>query len=106
MRLLLDECVDQKLRLLFAEHDCQTAAYAKLAGFKNGALLAAAEAGGFEVLITTDQGIPYQQNLDGRRIAILVLCASTNRLADLKRLVPRALLRLRTIEPGEVVRLE
>jgi hypothetical protein len=102
---LLDECVDQKLRLLFAEHDCQTAAYAKLAGLKNGVLLAAAEAAGFEVLITTDQGMPYQQNLEGRRIAILVLCASTNRLADLKNLVPTALVRLRAIHAGEVVRL-
>ena len=43
MRILLDECVDQRLRLLFAEHDCQTAAYAKLAGMKNGILLTAAE---------------------------------------------------------------
>lgn len=57
MRILLDECVDQRLRLLFARHECHTAAYAKLAGLKNGVLLDAAEAAGFEVLITTDQEI-------------------------------------------------
>ena len=42
MRLLLDECVDQRLRHLFVGYDCQSAAYAALAGLKNGALLAAA----------------------------------------------------------------
>jgi hypothetical protein len=56
MRLLLDECVDQRLRLLFAGHECHTAAYAGLAGVKNGVLLDAAEAAGFEVIITTDHG--------------------------------------------------
>lgn len=106
MKVLLDECVDQKLRLLFAEHDCQTAAYAKLAGLKNGVLLAAAEAAGFEILITTDQGIPYQQNFDGRRISIVILCAPTNRLADLKLLVPAALVSLQSLQPGQVIRLD
>ena len=105
MKILLDECVDQKLRFAFAEHDCQTAAYAKLAGLKNGALLAAAEAADFEILLTTDQEIPYQQNLDGRRISILILCAPTNRLADLKLLVPAVRLSLNTIKPGQVIRL-
>jgi len=106
MRILLDECVDQRLRLLFAGHDCQTAGYAKLAGLKNGVLLAAAESAGFEILITTDQGIPYQQNLEERRIVILVFCAPTNRLDDLKRLVPSALRMLNSVVPGQVVRIE
>ena len=106
MKILLDECVDQKLRLAFGDHDCQSAAYAKLAGLKNGVLLAAAEAAGFQILITTDQEIPHQQNLDKRRISILILCAPTNRLADLKRLVPAALLSLNSIQPGQVIRLD
>lgn len=91
MRILLDECVDQRLRLLFTGHDCQTAGYAKLAGLKNGALFEAAEQAGFEVLVTTDQAIPHQQNLTGRRIALLILCAPTNRLADLAGLLPATL---------------
>ena len=73
---------NQRLRLLFAGHDCQTAGYAKLSGLKNGELLTAAEAGGFEVLVTTDQDIPYQQNLATRRISIVILCAPTNRLTS------------------------
>lgn len=105
MKILLDECVDQRLRLLFAEHECQTAAFARLAGLRNGVLLAAAEAAAFEILITTDQEIPYQQNLDGLRISILILCAPTNRLADLQQLVPAALLALNSIQSGQVIRI-
>lgn len=49
--------------------------------------------------------IPYPQNLDGRRMSILILCAPTNRLADLKLLVPTALRSLSAIKPGQVVRI-
>ena len=105
MKILLDECVDQKLRLHFSEYDCQTAAYAKLDGLKNGVLLAAAEAAGFDVLITTDQEIPYQQNLVGCRISIVILCGRTNRLTDLQKLVPAVLGVLPSILAGSVVRL-
>ena len=106
MKILLDECIDQKLRLLFVDHDCQTAAYATLAGLKNGVLLAAAESAGFDLMITTDQEIPFQQNLGGRRIAIIILCAPTNRLADLKHLMPAALRALEMVTPGQVLRIE
>lgn len=105
MRILIDECVDQRMRSLFDGHDCQTAAYAGLAGLKNGALLAAAEADNFEVLVTTDQEMAFQQNLGSRRIVILVLCAKTNRLADLKPLVPAALRALAGRAPGQVIRI-
>ena len=105
MRLLFDECIDERLRLLFSEHECQTARYAGLNGLKNGELLLAAEAAGFEVIITVDQNIPDQQNLSSRKVSLLVLCAPTSRLSDLKRLVPTALRRLDSIEPGQVVKI-
>lgn len=105
MRILIDECVDQRLRLLIAGHSCETAAYAKLSGFKNGDLLTAAEAAGFDVLITTDQEIPYQQNLTGRHISIVVLCAPTNRLVDLMPLIPAVTMALESIPPGHVIRI-
>lgn len=106
MRLLLDECVDQRLRLLLAGHEVQTAAYAGFAGVKNGALLEAAKTAGFEVIVTTDQEIPFQQNLEQRRIAILILCAPTNRLADLKGLIPAAIAALEKITAGAVIRID
>jgi len=105
MRLLLDECVDERLRLLFAGYDCQTARFANLAGLKNGRLLEAAEAAGFDVLITVDQNIPDQQNLAGRRLSLIILCGPTNRLRDLELLVPAAVSALRSIGRGDVVRI-
>ncbi len=105
MKLLFDECIDERLRLSFPGHECQTARFAKLAGLKNGRLLDAAEAAGFDVLVTADQNIPDQQNLSGRRLAILILSAPTNRLRDLVSLVPAALSALTSIACGEVVRL-
>ena len=105
MKILIDECVDQRLRFLLSGHDCETAAYAKLSGLKNGALLAAAEAADFEVIITTDQEIPFQQNMTSRKISVIVLCAPTNRLADLRPLVPAAIEALDSIKPGQVIRI-
>ena len=105
MRLLIDECVDEHLRHLFRDHDCQTARYAGLAGLSNGDLLAAAEAAGFDVVVTVDQNIPFQQNLESRTIAVLILCGSTNRLRDLQKIVPAALEALGSIKPGNAVRI-
>ena len=105
MRLLFDECLDERLRLLFPDHECQTARFAKLAGLKNGRLLDAAEAAGFTVLITADQNIPHQQNFTGRSISLMILCASTNRLRDLALLVPAAISALASVAPGDIVRI-
>jgi hypothetical protein len=63
MRVLIDECIDERFRNSLPEHDCQTARYAGLAGLKNGELLIAAESAKFDVFLTVDQGIEYQQNL-------------------------------------------
>src|SRR5437879_2716219 len=103
MRLLLDECVDVRLRQHFPGYECQTAQYAGVAGLKNGRLLDAAEQAGFDVIVTTDREIPNQQNFAGRKIALLILCAPTNRLPDLLELVPAALAALATIQPGKVI---
>ncbi len=72
MRILIDECIDEQFRSSLPRHDCQTARYAGLAGLKNSDLLTAAEAKEFDVFITVDQGIEYQQNLEGRKIAIIL----------------------------------
>ena len=103
MRILLDECIDERFRHQFADHDCQTARYAHFAGLTNGRLLSAAEAAGFEVIITVDQGIPHQQNIRSKQIAVCVLRVTTNRLSDLIQLVPVILIGLDSIKPGEVI---
>jgi predicted nuclease of predicted toxin-antitoxin system len=103
MRILIDECIDERFRNSFPGQDCQTSRYAGLAGLKNGDLLAAAEASGFDVFLTVDRGIEYQQNLSGRSIAIIILRAKSNRLADLLRLVPPSVSCIESIRPGEII---
>src|SRR5258705_873287 len=105
MRLLIDECVDERLRLLFPGHDCQTARFANLAGLKNGRPPETDEAVGFDILITVDRSIPDQQNLAGRRISLMILCGPTNRLRDLELLAPAALSALHSIGRGAVLRI-
>jgi len=83
MRVLLDECVNQKLRNHFPGHQCQSARFAGFGGLKNGELLAAAEAAGFDVLLTVDRGFQYEQNLRGRKIAVVIFCTKSVGLRDL-----------------------
>lgn len=104
MKLLIDECLPRGLKRLLAEHTCRTVQEIGWAGKKNGLLLSLAEKE-FEVLVTMDQGFEYQQNLEDRKIALLLLVAPSNQLEDLAPLIPSALVLLRTIQPGSVIRV-
>ena len=73
MKVILDESTPQKLQLLIdARHTVVTTWFQGWSGLKNGALLCAAEAEGFELFITADQELSYQQNLAARKIALLL----------------------------------
>jgi len=76
MRILLDENVPSGFRRILAGHDVRTAPEMGCARYVNGQLLDEAEKAGFEALITADRSLPYQQNLTGRNIAVIIL--STN----------------------------
>ncbi|MGC1617607.1 MAG: hypothetical protein WA765_03870 [Candidatus Acidiferrum sp.] len=106
MRILIDECIDERLRSFLHGQDCQTARYAGFSGLQNGELLAAAEAANFDVFLTVDQGIEYQQNLTARKIAIVIFRAKSNRLKDLLPHVPACLAHIASIQPGQIVRVE
>jgi hypothetical protein len=105
VKILLDECLPRDLRKYLAGHDCQTAPQAGLAGKANGELLVLAEQSGWQVLLTMDQGIPYQQNLTGRGISLAIIRAKSNRLADLLPHVPAILAALPSLRPGEMIRI-
>jgi len=94
----------RRLKREFVGHEVKTAREAGLAGFKNGALLRAADAS-FDVLITVDRNIPFQQNLSGLNIAIMILITKSNRYDDLKIRVPQALQALTSVQAGSVVRV-
>ena len=73
MRILFDQATPVPLRGFLEGHVIRTAAQEGWDRLLNGELLAAAEHAGFDVLLTTDKNMRYQQNLDGRKIAIVVL---------------------------------
>lgn len=72
---MLDENIPHDLRLHLSHHDTYTVAYLGWSGLKNGRLLEAAEASGFDALVTGDLSISHQQNLTGTRIGIVHLSA-------------------------------
>jgi len=102
MKTLLDECLPRKLKYSLPDHECHTVPEAGLAGKKNGVLLELAEKAGFEIFITMDRGLEYQQNLAGRCIAILILRGKSNRLADLLPLVPDLVRTIKLARKGEI----
>lgn len=73
MRVLFDQATPVPIRHHLKAHEVRTAAQQGWDKLKNGELIAAAEADGFDVLLTTDKNMPYQQNLAGRKIAVVVL---------------------------------
>jgi hypothetical protein len=102
MRVLLDECVDRRLLKHLAAHDATTVAKQGWSGITNGRLLALAEKD-FDVLITMDRNLSFQQSLPRFQIALLVLRARSNRLADLLPLVPELVSTISSSQPGTAV---
>ena len=90
MRVLLDECLPRRLKRELVGHDVKTAPEMGWASKRNGELLALA-VDLFDVFITADRNLSYQQDLSSFDIAIVVLVARSNRFDDLQPLVPRTL---------------
>jgi Domain of unknown function (DUF5615) len=90
VRVLLDECLPRRLKRELVGHDTRTAPEMGWASKRNGELLALA-VGLFDVFITADRNLSYQQDLSSFDIAIVVLVARSNRLEDLRPLAPRVL---------------
>lgn len=105
MRVLLDECVPRKLGRDLLGHDTRTVAEMGWSGTKNGPLLRRA-AQEFDVFVTVDQGIEYQQNLAGVDLAVVVMVAPSNDIDDLRPLMPRVRSAVEQAAPGQVVRVE
>ena len=104
MRILIDECLPAAMKetLTALGHECETVRRAGYGSKKNGELLTLAE-GQWDVLLTSDRNIKYQQNVTGRNVAILILCAKSNRMEDLLPLMPACTQALLSIQSGQVV---
>jgi hypothetical protein len=105
VRLLLDECVDRRLARDITGHEVSTVVGLGWAGVRNGALLQRC-AGRFDAFVTVDRNLAFQQRTDALTFGVVVLRARSNRLADLRPLVPILLQQLTALQPGEVKWLE
>jgi predicted nuclease of predicted toxin-antitoxin system len=106
MKVLIDECSPKALKRHLTDHghECITVQQTGWAGKKNGELLDLAELL-FDVLVALDTNVQYQQNLAGRKIAVVVLHSSSNRLEHLRQYFPECVLALEKIKPGQIVRV-
>lgn len=102
MKILLDESIDRRLAMDIAGHDVKTVHQMGWATIKNGELLDLAEKD-FEVFVTVDRNLSFQQNLPRYNVAVIVLRAPSNRLGDLRPLVPKLLELLPTAKRGEAL---
>ena len=99
MKVLLEECVDWRLARELAGHDVKTARQMSWSTVMNGELLALA-AKDFDVFVTVDRNLSFQQNIPAFTIAVIVLRARSNRLADLLPLVPELLASIPVAKAG------
>lgn len=100
MNILLDECTPRVVKKRLPKLNIQTVQEMGWSGLKNGELLAAAE-GQFDVFVTTDKNLRYQQNLQGRRLAVLLL--PSNQVPIVERLITHIEANLMTIRAGDFV---
>lgn len=102
MNILLHECTPRLVKRHLTGHHTRTVQEMGWAGYKNGDLLAAAD-GQFDLFITTDKNLRYQQNLRGRKLAVLQL--PSNQVPIVKAMIPDIETALKTIQAGDFVAL-
>ena len=104
MRVLLDESLPRRLAQLIPNHEVRTVKQMGWAGTRNGPLLRLASQE-FDVFLTADQNLEFQQNLAELRVTVVVLIAATYRIESLRALVPNLLRVLPAAKPGQVLRI-
>jgi hypothetical protein len=105
VRLLLDECVPRPLKRELTGHEVSTVVEQGWSSKRNSELLRLMRAESFEGFLTVDQNLPFQQNVAASGIAVVVIVARTNRLKELRPLVPAILDALARVKRGEILRV-
>ena len=103
MRLLLDECVPRPLKRELIGHDVQHVVDMGRSSKRNGELLTLMVAERFEAMLTVDRNLEFQQNVQASGIGVVVAIAHTNRLKELRPLVPQVLEALAKLRAGELI---
>ncbi|MFQ5631640.1 MAG: DUF5615 family PIN-like protein [bacterium] len=102
MKILLDECTPRVVKKRLAHFFIRTVQDMGWAGIKNGQLLNMAE-GQFDVLVSTDQSLPYQKNLKSKRLMVIIL--PSNQVPVVSQLIPALEQALQTMQPGTFVEI-
>ena len=105
MRLLLDECVPRPLKRDLPQHDVWHVVDMGWTAKRNGELLRLMAAERFDAFLTVDQNLEFEQNLTKASVGVLVVVARTNRVKDLRPLLPQILDALGRLVPGQVLRV-
>jgi len=105
VRVLVDEQLPRQLAPELSGHEVRTVQQQGWAGLGNGELLRRAANSGFEVFVTADQNLEFQQNLARSSLRVIVLVAPSNALEDLLPLVPGVLQAIPSARPSEVRRV-
>ena len=104
MKILIDENVSHDFRKILSGHDVSSVQYMGWSGVKNGKLLELAE-NHFDILLTLDTGLIYENNFSNRKIAVITLVSKYVKITDLMPLIPQLLLEISRIKPGKVVNI-
>ena len=88
MKILLDECVTKRLKKYLSEFEVFTVTELQLSGIKNGKLMAYCSENNFDILLTIDKNLMFQQNLDKYPVTIIVLNCFTSKIEELSTFMP------------------
>ena len=105
MRVLIDECLNWRLGRALPGHFCASVSKMGWCGIQNGELMALAKQNGFDVFMTGDRNLSFQQNVARYGIAIVVLEAGGTDMNHTTPLMPKVLSILPSLQPGQVVRV-
>ncbi|HUY13555.1 MAG TPA: DUF5615 family PIN-like protein [Terriglobia bacterium] len=103
MRILLDECVNPRVKIGFPNHDTKTVIDMGWRGTTNGKLLTLAEANQFDIFVTLDQDLCHQQNIAARKLGLIVVGVPDNNIKFYKPLFPELNTAAETVKAGEVI---
>ena len=103
MRLLLDECVPRPLLRDLTKYDAHHVVDVGWSSKRNGELLKLMRAQGFDTMLTVDQNLPFQQNLQASGVGIVIIIARTTRVEELRLLMPQVRDALDAVKPGQVI---
>jgi hypothetical protein len=102
MKILLDECVTKKLRPFLANHEVLTVTQMTWNGYRNGNLMEKAVAASFDLLITIDKNLRFQQNIQKRDLIVVIFDSPSSKIEELQKFIPQFFNQLATFEKRNV----